>query len=61
MMETLNVADRTRVDGDTYAVLKEFERRMELVVQGDTHFMKEIEGNHLQHLVAMKAYILELD
>jgi hypothetical protein len=31
---------------------------MELVVQGDTHFMKEIEGNHLQHLVAMKAYIL---
>jgi hypothetical protein len=41
VLETLYVADRTRVDGETYAVLKEFEKRMELLVQGDSLFIKQ--------------------
>ncbi len=41
VLETLNVAERTRVDGETYAVLKEFEKRMELLVQGDSLFIKQ--------------------
>lgn len=33
---------------------------MEILAK-DQNITKEMEGNHLQQLVAMKAYILELD
>jgi hypothetical protein len=33
---------------------------MEILAQDSTIY-KDLEGNHLQQLVAMKAYILELD
>ena len=60
VMESLSITDRTRVDSETYNTLKQFEKRIQLLID-DPHILKDLQGNNLQQLIAMKAYIIELD